>query len=95
MLNTLEIAWASIVLLIAGVDAGGEDAAEVEAGVVCTGNHADMGRDVERLFFFFWGGGGALLFYCCLFSTSCSLVMNTVITQQTSHADHKSLCSIV
>ena len=38
LLNTLEIAWASIVLLIAGVDTGG-DAAEVEAGVVCTGNH--------------------------------------------------------
>ena len=74
LLNTLEIAWASIVLLIAGVDTGGEDAAEVEAGVVCTGNHAHMGRDVERLFFcfvlFLWGGG-ALFFYCCLFSTSC------------------------
>ena len=65
MLNTLEIAWASIVLLIAGVDTGGEDAAEVEAGVVCTGNHAHMGRDVERLFFlffFFLGGGGGIAF---------------------------------
>ena len=70
MLNTLEIAWASIVLLIAGVDTGGEDAAEVEAGVVCTGNHAHMGRDVERLFFFlffFFGGGGH-----CFFTVVCS-----------------------
>ena len=52
LLNTLEITWASIVLLIAGVDTGG-DAAEVEAGVVCTGNHDDMRTDVER---FFYGG---------------------------------------
>ena len=76
MLNTLEIAWASIVLLIAGVDTGG-DAVEVEAGVLCTGNHAHMGRDVERLFFlflflflffcFFFGGGGR-----CFFTVVCS-----------------------
>ena len=60
LLNTLEIAWASIVLLIAGVDTGG-DAAEVEAGVVCTGNHDDMRTDVER--FFLWGGEGGHCFY--------------------------------
>ena len=60
LLNTLKIAWASIVLLIAGVDTGG-DAAEVEAGVVCTGNHDDMRTDVER--FFLWGGEGGHCFY--------------------------------
>ena len=35
LLNTLEIAWASPVLLIAGVDTGGEDTEKVEAEVVC------------------------------------------------------------
>ena len=82
LLNTLEIAWASPVLLIAGVDTGG-DAAEVEAEVVHAGNHADMVTDVER--FFLWGGGGKALLL---------LVMNTVIRQGTSHEDHKGLCSI-
>ena len=60
LLNTLEIAWASPVLLLAGVDTGGKDTEKVEAEVVHTGNHADMVTDVER--FFLWGGGEGIAF---------------------------------
>ena len=55
LLNTLDIAWASIVLLIAGVDTGG-DAAEVEAGVVQV--HVTMRTWGRMLKDFFVGGGG-------------------------------------
>ena len=95
LLNTLENAWARPVLLIAGVDTGGEDAEEVEAEVVQVPMPTWGGMLKDWLFFFWGGGGGHCFFYCCLFSTSCGLVMNTVIRQGTSHEDHKGLCSIL
>ena len=59
LLKSLEIAWASIVLLIAGVDTGG-DAAEVEAGVV----QVTMPTWGGMLKDFFEGGGeGGHCFY--------------------------------
>ena len=57
MLNTLEIAWPIPVLLMAGVDTGGEDAEEVEAEVVQV-TMPTWGGILKDLV----GGGGALLF---------------------------------
>ena len=58
LLKTLEIAWASPVLLIAGVETGGEDAEEVEAEVVQVPMPTWGGMLKDCFFFFFFLGGG-------------------------------------